>query len=234
MMDDGTAPQRYSTKSRWWGGGTVSVTPKFGVVSFRESPSVKGWVVGCGLVLVFWYFDILLTKFGSVLIGTNFSWLLMSRRKTEKIPTDFICSPLNRLYSNAKCCWQSRTYAVAVRGVYSRSNWWRYSTYIEKLNFGEWKEIKKAVKLESDVKFQEMVERSCRNRDILPMNRVFRFQPRARVYGRLNGAISARLYSKASSFVDLECMRTNQRSHRNILWMDWSWASFRMANGRHK
>jgi hypothetical protein len=25
------------------------VTPKFGVVSFRESPSVKGWVVGCGL-----------------------------------------------------------------------------------------------------------------------------------------------------------------------------------------
>ena len=76
------------------------------------------------------------------------------------------------------------------------------------------------MKLELEVKFHEMVEKLCRNRGVLLINSFFRFQPRAHVYVRLNVAISARLLAEASFFMDMERVRTNQRSRRNMIKMD--------------
>jgi hypothetical protein len=54
-----------------------------------------------------------------------------------------------------------------------------------KVKFEQRRENNKAVKLESGVKFCERIRILSKNRDILPMVRVFRFQRRSRDYIRL-------------------------------------------------
>ena len=91
-----------------------------------------------------------------------------------------------------------------------------------KLKFEQRKENNSAVKLESSAKFHERVERLCKNRDVLPMSRVFKFQRRARDYIRLYISIGERCDGSAPSYIDIERMRSKQSTHRNIMEVDRS------------
>ena len=89
-----------------------------------------------------------------------------------------------------------------------------------KLKFEQRKENSAATKLESGVKFNERVRKLCKSKEILPMNRVFRFQRRARDYIRLYLSIRARDDESAPSFIDIERMRSKKSTHRNIMEVD--------------
>ena len=89
-----------------------------------------------------------------------------------------------------------------------------------KLKFEQRKENNSAVKLESGVKFTDRVVKLCKNTDILPMSRVFRFQRRARDYIRLYLSIKAKDDANSPSFIDIERMRSSQSTHRNIMEID--------------
>ena len=86
-----------------------------------------------------------------------------------------------------------------------------------KLKFEQRKENNSAVKLESGAKFHERVERLCKNKGILPMIRVLKFQRRARDYIRLYIAIGERRDGSAPLYIDIERMRSKQSTHRNIM-----------------
>ena len=89
-----------------------------------------------------------------------------------------------------------------------------------KLKFEQRKENDGAIKLESGVKFIERVRKLCKNQDVLPMSRVFKFQRRARDYTRLYLSLPSREDSTAPSYFDIERMRKKQSTHRNIMEVD--------------
>ena len=89
-----------------------------------------------------------------------------------------------------------------------------------KLKFEQRKQNDAAVKLEAGVKFIERVKILCNDKSILPMDRVWKFQRRARDYIRLYLQVNQRQGRTALTFKEIETMRTIQKTHRNIMEID--------------
>ena len=91
-----------------------------------------------------------------------------------------------------------------------------------KLKYEQRKENDHATKLEAGAKFIERVKKLCKNTDILPIARVFRYQRRARDYIRLYMSEKLRTGKSAPSYTAIERMRKKQKTHRNIMEIDRS------------
>ena len=77
-----------------------------------------------------------------------------------------------------------------------------------------------AVKLESGIKFVERVRLLCKNKEILPVSRIWKFGRRARDYTRLYLTLGQREGRTTLSHKEIEKMRSKQKTHRNIMEMD--------------
>lgn len=91
-----------------------------------------------------------------------------------------------------------------------------------KLKYEQRKENDYAAKLEAGAKFTERVKKLCKNKVILPIVRVFKYQRRARDYIRLYMSEKMRDGKSAPSFTAIERMRKKQKTHRNIMEIDRS------------
>ena len=89
-----------------------------------------------------------------------------------------------------------------------------------KLKFEQRRQNDAAVKLEAGVKFIERVKMLCNNKDVLPLERVWRFQRRARDYIRLYLDVGLREGRTALAYKEIETMRKIQKTHRNIMEVD--------------
>ena len=77
-----------------------------------------------------------------------------------------------------------------------------------------------AVRLEAGVKFIERVKVLCTDKVVLPLNRVWKYQRRARYYIRLYLDVGHRQGKTALTYKEIEIMRTLQKTHRNIMEVD--------------
>ena len=91
-----------------------------------------------------------------------------------------------------------------------------------KLKYEQRKDNDYAAKLEAGAKFTERVKKLCKNKVILPIVRVFKYQRRARDYIRLYMSEKMRDGKSAPSFTAIERMRKKQKTHRNIMEIDRS------------
>lgn len=91
-----------------------------------------------------------------------------------------------------------------------------------KLKYEQRKENDYAAKLEAGAKFTERVKKLCKNKVILPIVRVFKYQRRARDYIRLYMSEKMRDGKSAPSFTAIERMRKKQKTRRNIMEIDRS------------
>lgn len=89
-----------------------------------------------------------------------------------------------------------------------------------KLKYEQRRENDLATRLEAGAKFVERVRKICRNVDILPISRVWRYQRRARDYIRLYMSEKLRTGVTAPSYTVIERMRKKQKTHRNIMEID--------------
>lgn len=89
-----------------------------------------------------------------------------------------------------------------------------------KLKFEQRRQNDAAVKLEAGVKFIERVKMLCNNKIVLPLERVWRFQRRARDYIRLYLDVGLREGRTALTYKEIETMRKMQKTHRNIMEVD--------------
>ena len=89
-----------------------------------------------------------------------------------------------------------------------------------KLKFEQRRQNDAAVKLEAGVKFIERVKSLCTNKTVLPLERVWKFQRRARDYIRLYLEVGQRVGRTALTFKEIETMRKMQKTHRNIMEVD--------------
>jgi hypothetical protein len=89
-----------------------------------------------------------------------------------------------------------------------------------KLKFEQRKQNDAAVKLEAGVKFIERVKALCTDKSVLPLERIWRYQRRARDYIRLYLDVGHREGRTALTYKEIEKMRTMQKTHRNIMEVD--------------
>lgn len=89
-----------------------------------------------------------------------------------------------------------------------------------KLKFEQRRKNDAAVKLEAGVKFIERVKLLCTDKVVLPLNRVWKYQRRARDYIRLYLEVGNRQGRTALTYKEIETMRTLQKTHRNIMEVD--------------
>jgi hypothetical protein len=86
--------------------------------------------------------------------------------------------------------------------------------------FEQRKQNDAAVKLEAGVKFIERVKALCTDKSVLPLERIWRYQRRARDYIRLYLDVGHREGRTALTYKEIETMRTMQKTHRNIMEVD--------------
>jgi hypothetical protein len=89
-----------------------------------------------------------------------------------------------------------------------------------KLKFEQRRQNESAVRLEAGVKFIERVKILCTDKSILPLDRVWKFERRARDYIRLYLEFGERQGKTALTYKEIETMRTIQKTHRNIMEVD--------------
>lgn len=89
-----------------------------------------------------------------------------------------------------------------------------------KLKFEQRRRNDLAVKLESGVKFVERVRVLCKDQSILPLERIWKFERRARDYIRLYLSAGQRDGRTTLTHGEIERMRSKQKTHRNIMEMD--------------
>jgi hypothetical protein len=89
-----------------------------------------------------------------------------------------------------------------------------------KLKFEQRRQNDAAVKLEAGIKFIERVKVLCTDKSVLPLERIWRYQRRARDYIRLYLDVGHREGRTALTFKEIETMRTMQKTHRNIMEVD--------------
>ena len=86
-----------------------------------------------------------------------------------------------------------------------------------KLKFDQRRQNDLAVKLESGVKFVERVNSLCKDKSILPLERMWRFARRSRDYIRLYLSVARRQGRTTLTYDEIEKMRSKQKTHRNII-----------------
>lgn len=89
-----------------------------------------------------------------------------------------------------------------------------------KLKFEQRRQNDSAVKLESGAKFVERVRVLCKDKNILPLERIWKFERRARDYTRLYLALGQRAGRTTLTHAEIENMRSKQKTHRNIMKID--------------
>ena len=90
----------------------------------------------------------------------------------------------------------------------------------DKCKFEQRRQNDSAVKLESSVKFVERVRVLCKDKNILPLERIWKFERRARDYTRLYLALGQRAGRTTLTHAEIENMRSKQKTHRNIMKID--------------
>lgn len=89
-----------------------------------------------------------------------------------------------------------------------------------KLKYEQRQQNDNAVRLEAGAKFIARVKALCKDTNILPLERVWRYQRRARDYIRMYMEVGDRHGKSALTHKELEAMRVKQKTHRNIMEVD--------------